>query len=188
MARVNLLSVAVIGLATAAYGDIWRGAGSGKGRAAVQEIREVRPTAAERRVIAKLLRPNPPWSCKEMDPHQDWLNNLQYRSIPVSKGARVFLVEAGAGCARGAGANGAMWLVRLWPQARVIAGPRQEFDGYVWSVPLSASKGYRDVILGWHMSAAESGLAYFRFDGARYRRIGLATAVYGEKGLRIIPE
>jgi len=39
----------------------------------------------------------------------------------------------------------------------------------------TVSSGYRDIILGWHMSAFEQILTYCRFNGRLYAAIGSAT-------------
>lgn len=109
--------------------------------------------------------------------------------LPVSQAHKVLLVEAGA-CARGGqGANGAMWVVRWAGAAPVIlASPEQQFSGWIYSIQPSISYGYRDIVLGWHMSASEAGLSYFRFDGKGYRCIGNATSISdGSGSAKIVP-
>jgi hypothetical protein len=88
----------------------------------------------------------------------------------------VILAEAGMGCARGGqGANGAMWIVALdEPEPVLLAAPDNGFEGWLYSVRPSRSYGYRDVVLGWHWSAFETGLKYFQFDGKSYQCIGSA--------------
>ena len=130
------------------------------------------------------------WECTTDDPKGEWLRNLKYQIIPVSPTDKVLLVEAGPGCARGGqGANGAMWLIRFdRREATVLASPEDKFEGFIYSIEPTTSKGFRDIILGWHMSAMETGLAYFRFDGKSYRRISSATLNSDDDGgSRIIP-
>jgi hypothetical protein len=129
---------------------------------------------------------------------QDWgqdctvgelVDGSTWEMLPVSPSHKVLLLEAGS-CARGGqGANGAMWIVR-WDGVTpvVLASPEQQFSGWIYSVQPSMSYGYRDIVVGWHMSAAESGLSYFRFDGKRYRCIGNATSTADESGsAKIVP-
>ena len=94
----------------------------------------------------------------------------------------MFLVEAGPGCARsGQGANGAMWVVRLEGRlAIILGGPEDGFEGYFYSIEPTASKRYRDIILGFHLGAAETGLGYYRFDSKSYHQIG--SAILGRNG------
>jgi hypothetical protein len=129
---------------------------------------------------------------------QDWgqdcaagelADGSRWEVIPVSPSHKVLLVEAGS-CARGGqGANGAMWIVR-WDGATpaILASPGRQFSGWIYSIQPSMSYGYRDIVLGWHMSAAEAGLSYFRFDGKKYRCIGNATSMADENGnAKIVP-
>jgi hypothetical protein len=50
-----------------------------------------------------------------------------------------------------------------------------------WS--LQPATSFRDVVLGWHMSARESNLSYFRFDGTSYQLIRSAQIVFDEDGV-----
>jgi hypothetical protein len=146
---------------------------------------EVTLTPSQRQSIAKLLKGRQaPWTCGTDDPSGEWLNHLRYGSVALSEARQVLLVEAGQGCARGGqGANGAMWLIRFDGRDPVLlAGPLQKFDGFLYSVEPQASKGYRDVIVGWHMSASEMDLSSFRFDGTAYHCISSAALQYDEQG------
>ena len=101
------------------------------------------------------------------------------------------LVEAGMGCARGGqGSNGAMWVVRFKTKKPVLlATPQKDFNGWLYSIQPSTSHGLRDLVLGWHMSAMETGLSYFRFDGRSYRLIGGALLTADADGnAKIIPD
>ncbi len=149
-------------------------------------------TVAERASIVTLLKSAPPpWTCEIEDGKADWVNGLRYRSLQLSPSARTVLAEAGLGCARGGqGSNGAMWIIRLDTQSPIVlAGPQQQFDGFLYSIQVSKSKGYRDIIIGWHSGGGETALAYFKFDGARYQRISRATFHTDERGIaKISPE
>jgi len=76
-----------------------------------------------------------------------------------------------------------MWIVQLnRGRVTVLASPAGGFEGYVYSVPITASRGYRDIVVGWHLSAFEAGLAYFRFDGTQYRKLSQDTARWDDDG------
>ncbi len=122
--------------------------------------------------------------CEITDPTGEWLKHLEYETLPLSSRAKVLLVESGPGCFRGGqGSNGGMWLVRIdGPNPTVLASPQQGFNGWIYSVEPAPHQGFRDIVVGWHMSAYEAGLTYFRFDGQSYRRIGSATLRTDEHG------
>ena len=147
---------------------------------------------AQRQLIAKSI------AVHERTATQDWGQDCtvselsegsKWELLPVSPLHKVLLVEAGP-CARGGqGSNGAMWIVR-WDGATpvVLASPKQKFSGWIYSVQPSTRHGYRDIVLGWHMSAFEASLSYFRFDGSKYRCIGNATSATDESGIaKIVP-
>ena len=80
-----------------------------------------------------------------------------------------------------------MWIVQLNRGAvTVLASPAQEFEGYLYSVQASTNKGYRDIVVGWHSSASEIDLAWFRFDGIQYRKLSQATARWDDDGRETI--
>ena len=83
-----------------------------------------------------------------------------------------------------------MWLVEFERGAPVIlAGPSQAFEGFLFSIEPATSKGYRDVVAGWHISAWVTGLSYFRFDGTSYRLISRARVISDERGNhKVVPE
>ncbi|HEX8816797.1 MAG TPA: hypothetical protein VF753_14965 [Terriglobales bacterium] len=129
------------------------------------------------------------WPC---DPSgEDWTHALIFEDLPVSSSQKALLVQTGPGCARGGqGANGAMWVIRFdGDKPMLLATPKREFNGWVYSIQPSVSHGLRDLVLGWHMSAMETGLSYFQFDGTLYRRTGTATLSANANGnATIIPE
>jgi hypothetical protein len=139
----------------------------------------------------ELLRHAPlgAWECSGND-LDDLIKGLRYEEIPVSGTEHVLLVQAGAGCARGGqGSNGAMWLVRFDGDTPVqLAGPSNDFNGWLYSIQPTENHGYRDLVLGWHMSAAESDLSYFRFDGKMYRSVGSATVIWDDGKGTIAPK
>ena len=70
-----------------------------------------------------------------------------------------------------------------------MASPEDNFFGWLYSVQTSTSHGYRDIVLGWHMSAGEADLTYFQFDGKSYVAIGKAKDILDESGkFKIIPD
>ena len=103
---------------------------------------------------------------------KEWLTNLTFDTIPLSPRTKVILVAAPMGAP-----NSEMWLFRLSGTSRptLLAGPQQTFGGFLFSLEPTFSHGYRDIVLGWHMSAAQTDLKYFRFDGRVYRAISSAT-------------
>jgi hypothetical protein len=107
---------------------------------------------------------------------------LTFEAIPLAPDRKVLLAQAGAGCARGGqGANGAMWLIRLEGDVPfLIASPKGGFNGWLYAIQPSASFGYRDIVLGWHMGADQAVLNYFRFNGRSYVAIGNATNTDGK--------
>jgi hypothetical protein len=141
--------------------------------------------------VGGLLRHAPlgGWECSGEELNE-LIRGLRYEEIPVSSAEHVLLVEAGAGCARGGqGSNGAMWLVRFDGDTPVqLAGPSNDFNGWLYSIQPTENHGYRDLVLGWHMSAAESDLSYFRFDGKMYRSVGSATVIWDDGKGTIAPK
>jgi hypothetical protein len=130
------------------------------------------------------------WPCAEEE-DTEWTENLKFEELPVSETEKIVLVEAGYGCARGGqGSNGAMWVIRFQGHKfSFLATPEQQFNGWLYSIQPTTSHGFRDLVLGWHMSAFETNLSYFRFDGACYQLIGAATQLTDDNGAeKIIPQ
>jgi hypothetical protein len=135
-------------------------------------------TQAELAAIRNVLRSPAQrdiWECGD-DPNPDWINGIMIDVISLAPGHKTFLIQAGPGCARGGqGSNGAMWIVELHgSSASVLASPKHDFGGWLFSVQPNPHNVYSDIVLGWHMSAFESDLTYFRFNGHSYNRIGSA--------------
>ena len=131
------------------------------------------------------------WPCAEEDEDLEWTENLKFEELPVSAREKIVLVEAGTGCARGGqGSNGAMWIIRFQgDKSSFLATPEQQFNGWLYSIQQTSSHGFRDLVVGWHMSAGQNDLSYFRFDGTSYRRISAATHLTDEDGAeKIIPK
>jgi hypothetical protein len=123
------------------------------------------------------------WLCDEEE-NTDWVNGLFFSSISLSPGHKTILVEPGPGCARGGtGGGGPMWIMELHgSKPTLLASPKQNFGGWLFSVQPNPHCVYSDIVLGWHMSAFESDLTYFRFNGHTYNSIGSATLKFGEGG------
>jgi len=148
---------------------------------------------SQHEAIARLIRQQSKsavWDC-DGDELNAMLEGLRFEEIPLSPGQKVLLLEAGAGCARGGqGSNGAMWLILFRGRYPVIlASSEGGFSGWLYSIQPTSSHGFHDLVLGWHMSAFEADLSYFRFDGKSYHAIGSA-ALLGDGGGgtgRIVP-
>jgi hypothetical protein len=126
--------------------------------------------------------------CADEEPN--WVEKVFFRELPISETEKALLIEAGQGCARGGqGSNGAMWVLRMkGDKVSFLATPEQKFWGWPYSIQPTTSHGLRDLVLGWHMSAAETDLNYFRFDGTSYHLVGTAVLVDDEDGTRkIVP-
>lgn len=143
----------------------------------------------ETSIKATLRRMDHVWQCAFADPGGEWLDAVQFKRISLSDKRETILVEAGPGCARGGqGANGAMWVVLLATdgKAKVLASPADDFNGWIYSVQASTSKGYKDIVVAWHINAREATLSYFRFDGTRYRVLSGATIRWDDSDRAII--
>jgi hypothetical protein len=127
--------------------------------------------------------------CEDFESADSVLGNLRFQRLWLSsENSETVLVEAGSGCLRGGqGSNGAMWIVQLnRGRVTLLASPAEGFEGYVYSVPITTGRGYRDIVVGWHLGASEVSLAYFRFDGAQYRKLSQATARFDDDGKETI--
>ena len=126
-------------------------------------------------------------ACADEEPN--WVDKVLFKEVPISETEKALLIEAGEGCARGGqGSNGAMWVLRFaGDKISFLATPEQKFEGWLYSVQPDTSHGLRDLVLGWHMSAAETGLSYFRFDRSSYHLVATAVRVYDEDGAKIVP-
>lgn len=74
-----------------------------------------------------------------------------------------------------------MWLIRFDGTVPfILASPAKRFGGWLYSIQPTTSHGYRDIVLGGHLAADDTSLAYFRFDGKSYTAIGHAEDIEGE--------
>lgn len=138
----------------------------------------------ERKIVLVAQRDG--WECTEKEDIDELLKGLTYQWLSLKPAARTVMVTSGSGCARGGqGANGAMWLFDVNGKGPIYLG---ELNGWGPGTLKTSYAGYQDVVTGWHMSAFETGLTYYRFDGKTYRPIDGADAVTDEDGnWKIIP-
>jgi hypothetical protein len=138
--------------------------------------------------LLRKLKPDDIWQCdaSEID---DVIKGLRFESIPMPDKRNVVLAEAPSGCARGGqGANGAMWVIRFDGDKPILLATPKDFNGWLFSIQPSPNHGYPDIVLGWHMSAGEAGLSYFRFDGKSYRCVGNASLLTDDQdNQKIVP-
>ncbi|MBC7925270.1 MAG: hypothetical protein H7039_06390 [Bryobacteraceae bacterium] len=192
----RLISVAALGAASLtlinAQTDLWQSLRRTDTSKLTEQARHMKLPVSEQNGIRQLLRKERDvWTCDSDDLKGEWVCNVQFRSLLVTPAARVILAEAGHGCARGGqGANGAMWLLRFDGHKPILlAGPQQQFDGFLYSVQRTSNKGYQDIILGWHRGGGETGLNYFRFNGLQYRSVGSAILRRDQTGaVEITPQ
>jgi hypothetical protein len=166
--------------------DIWKNVSTHR----ADQPKTVTPSPQQLVTIRKALKAREELdveTCVGEEPN--WVDKVFFKEIPISEKEKALLIEAGEGCARGGqGSNGAMWVVRFeGDKVSFLATPQQKFEGWLYSVQPDASHGLRDLVLGWHMSGAETGLSYFRFDGTSYHLVATAVRVYGEDGAKIVP-
>jgi hypothetical protein len=188
-----VLLIALVFSASAAFAqaDLWTHVSTERN---IQSVQPATLSSAQLDSFARILRKQKPddlWDCEpsEID---DLIKGLSFESIPISENREMMLVEAGRGCARGGqGANGAMWLIRFdGPDGAtpILLATPKEFSGWLFSVQPTMSHGYPDIVLGWHMSAGEAGLSYFRFDGKSYHLISTASLLADDEGnQKIVP-
>lgn len=154
-------------------------------KAGPQHLPAAQLTEAQLSTVARLIRhqkPHSVWECEgaELDA---LIKGLTFEAIPVGPKENVVLASAPSGCGRGGqGANGAMWVIRLDGTAPALLATPDQFSGWLFSVQPTLSHGYPDIVLGWHMSAREATLNYFRFDGRQYLRANTASLLYDEDG------
>lgn len=178
-----VLAVALLGSVAAAQSNVWDKVSK---RYDAPQMSPAAVSDEQMKAIGDLLKQpgaTGDWDC-EGDDLSTLINGLSFAEIPVSDTERVLLVEAGAGCGRGGqGSNGAMWLIRFDDAKPVLlATPKDGFSGWIYSVGPPESHGYRDIVVGWHMGARDSGLSYFRYDGKVYQAAGSASIEYDDDG------
>jgi hypothetical protein len=183
-----LLAFVLSAHAALAQADLWSHV---RTQPAVQQLQPASLSKTQLQSLANLIRQQKPadiWECDAAGV-DDLIQGIRFQSIPVAPHQNVVLAEAPAGCARGGqGSNGAMWLIRFDGQKPTLLATPKEFSGWLLSVQPSSSHGYADVVLGWHMSAAEANLSYFRFDGKSYHNISSATLESDEEGgSKVVP-
>jgi hypothetical protein len=182
-----LVTFAFAALVARAQDTVWSHVSAESGQ---QQLQPATLTEAQFHSFANYLRHRKPgsiWDCEGPD-LDDLIKGLTFKTIPASTGNLV-LAEAGAGCARGGqGANGAMWIFRFDGKTPKLLGTPSELSGWIFSIQPTFSHGFPDIVTGWHMSAAEAGLSFMRFDGKSYRSIGNAKLVSDEiENSKIVP-
>jgi hypothetical protein len=188
--RFPCIAALLFSTATAfAQTGLWSHVGT---EARPQQLQPATLTDAQLKSVASLLRHQKPdniWECEGPD-LDEVINGLRFEAIPMPSKQEVVLAEAPAGCARGGqGANGAMWVIRFDEARATLLATPEAFSGWIFAVLPTMSHGYPDIVTGWHMSAAEAGLSYMRFDGRLYRSIGGAKLVTDdEQNRKIVPE
>ena len=188
--KTVLLGAALCALgALGQFADVWKNVNVSYGQPQIQSVRLSQAQLVQlKKVLVERMKLDG-W-CDEGE-ESDWVDRITLGRLPVSDDVKTLLVEAGVGCARGGqGSNGAMWIVRFEDDKPIfLATPEHRFGGWLYSVEPSTSHGFKDVVLGWHMSAAEADLSYFKFDGTIYRLVGTAQRIADEDGsARIIPK
>jgi hypothetical protein len=156
-----------------------------------QRLQPANLSPSQVKSFANYLRRQKPesiWECEGPD-LDDLIKGLTFQTIPLPNHHDLVLAEAGAGCARGGqGANGAMWLMRFDRATPTILATPKDFSGWLFSIQPTLSHGVPDIVTGWHMSAAEAGLSYMRFDGKSYRSIAAAKLVTDDNdNTKIVP-
>jgi hypothetical protein len=188
--RSSLLLIALLSFLTLfpQKADVWKNVSTER----TDQSKTVTPSPTQLVIIRKALKAREELDvegCGDEEPN--WVENVLFRELPISETEKALLIEAGAGCARGGqGANGAMWVVRFaGDKISFLATPQQQFGGWLYSVQPDTTHGLRDLVLGWHMSAAETGLSYFRFDGTSYHSVATAVLLFDEKcAAKIVPD
>jgi hypothetical protein len=156
-----------------------------------QRLEPATLSSAQQKALAHLLRhlkPGDVWECEGPD-LDDMIKGLTFQTLPIPGEKDIILAAAPAGCARGGqGANGAMWIIRFNGATPSLLSSPKEFSGWLFSIQPMLSHGFPDIVLGWHMSAAEAGLSYFRFDGKSYHAIGAAQLLSDDNdNQKIVP-
>ena len=188
--RSALLTLLLLaGSSAAAQSGLWAGVNPSR---SLQQYESATLSPARIESLHALLRQPGSLGSWDCDPSelQELLRGLRLTALPVSSGNNVILAEAGRGCARGGqGSNGAMWLLRFRGATPVLlASPGAGFNGWLFSVQPATHHGYHDIVLGWHMSAADTELTYFCFDGKSYHPMGAASLLADENGnVTIVP-
>jgi hypothetical protein len=131
-------------------------------------LRPASVTPREQKAIVAHLERHGPHEIGDcvVDPELD--RRPQFLKAPLGQPGILYVVSA---C--NTSANGELWLVRIVQgQPRTLAN----FWGWGLEAQPQISHGLHDFVIGSHMSAFETGLDWYRFDGKRYRSISTAVA------------
>lgn len=118
----------------------------------------------------------------------DILACVDFQEIPLASKQKVVLVsEDQTECYQpGTSAAVPMWIVRMEGDVPVLlASPEHDLFGWLYSIQPTVTKGYHDLVLGWHWSAAETGLTYFQFNGTTYDSVSRAMEICDPDQCRI---
>ncbi len=142
----------------------------------------------------QLRRPD----CAASDPDHglptDWFKHLAYTTLARSHSSETILAEDTTNCGSPGGTSGAapIWVIHLASvrtaiHATLLASPLIDqhvggISGWLYRILPANSPVYPDLVLGWHMSAAETDLTWLHFDGRRYRQVSTAKAVFADDG------
>ncbi len=141
----------------------------------------------------QLKRPD----CDPSDPDglpADWFKHLAYTTLARSQSSETILAEDTTNCGLPGGTSGSapIWVIHLASvrtaiHATLLASPLIDqhaggISGWLYRILPANSPVYPDLVLGWHMSAAETDLTWLHFDGRRYRQVSTAKAVFADDG------
>lgn len=114
-----------------------------------------------------------------------------FRSLRVgrvdltSRGESALIVQGEGVCMCGAVGNCPFWLLSEGPNSKLLL---KAIGIQSFAVQRSRASTRFDLVLGSHDSAMETDIQRFRFDGAKYQRIGCATIEWDdESGNRLDP-
>jgi hypothetical protein len=146
-------------------------------------------TKVQQRGLARLILQCCKGSFEEGSTLADLVQRLIFQKIPLASKQNVLLIsDEDTEGTWGTGGGGAMWLVRLGGDVPILlASPEDDFNGWLYSIQPSVTHGYHDLVLGWHMSAGETILTYFQFDGRSYVSVSTAANLCDQNGCRIDP-
>jgi hypothetical protein len=118
------------------------------------------------------------------DTYKDWSSQLLYFTVPLHANTQVIMVQSFTDCLLGF-----KWFLYFdGSRPILLATPEQIEEDYIFSIQPRTSHGYRDLVMGHHMSAGETSLAYLRFDGVSYRLIaGAVNEVDESRKMHIMP-
>lgn len=135
-------------------------------------IRKLDPTLAPTRFTMTQKRHIARFLSHHLAPDSDECVSLpdgpgpSFNIAPLGR-PNLYVVRSGRGC--GGATNTPAWLVDMRDKH-----PYMLANIYGWGLGVQphTSHGLHDFVTGWHISADQFGLSYYRYDGAIYRQIG----------------